>query len=374
LLTADGDARVTKIGSILRKTKLDDLPQLWNVLRGEMSLVGPRPEVPRYVERYTSEQMNILDFKPGITDPASVHFRNEELLLQHAEDVEEFYVRHCLPRKLQLDLEYAARANLLSDTWIILRTICPYWICLLCVYSLVLAASFWLSCQLVYDPASLPGLPDFAGTMVAVVAVQLGALIWRQQCKGLLSYFSLPELRQVATALGFACLLLLGLWGLADRGWQLRNLIVVDSLVSLCALSGFRLLVRLWRESSSSWEAASESPPARVAIIGAGNTGSQLARELTVGKHLGRTVVAFFDDDFQKWHKRIHEIPVVGMPECLLDGWAKRLDEVIVAMPSAPLKRIREVRRLARQAGLKAYRAPSAHSLWRGNGNGDPEL
>src|SRR5262249_49975179 len=242
LVTADGDARVTKIGRILRKAKLDELPQLWNVLRGEMSLVGPRPEVPRYVERYAPEQRNILNFTPGITDPASVHFRNEEMLLKNADDVEEFYVRHCIPRKLQLNLEYAARANLLSDTWIILQTICPYWICLLCIYSLVLAASFWLSCRLIYGPAPAPGLEqDFAGTMVAVVAVQLGALIWRKQCKGLLSYFSLPELRQVATALGFACLLLLGLWVLADRGWRLRNLILVDSLVSLCALSGFRL-------------------------------------------------------------------------------------------------------------------------------------
>src|SRR6266404_7227887 len=134
LLTADGDARVTKIGRILRKTKLDELPQLWNVLRGEMSLVGPRPEVPKYVERYAPDQRAILNLKPGITDLASVHFRNEELLLKNAQDVEEFYIRHCIPKKLRLNLDYAAKANLLSDTWIILQTVCPYWICLLAVY------------------------------------------------------------------------------------------------------------------------------------------------------------------------------------------------------------------------------------------------
>ena len=252
LVTGDRDPRITGVGRILRKTKLDELPQLWNVLKGEMSLVGPRPEVAKYVERYTPEQRQILNLKPGVTDLASLQFRNEELLLKDAEDVEEFYVQHCIPRKLQLNLQYADKANLLNDTWIILQTICPYWICLLSVYSIVLAAAFWLSCELVYDFAPPPALhQDFVGTMFAVVAVQLGALIWRKQCKGLLSYFSLPELRQIATALGFACVLLLGLRALTARAWPSRNLILVNSMLSLCALGGFRLLLRTWRENSA---------------------------------------------------------------------------------------------------------------------------
>src|SRR5688572_4472501 len=113
-VTKDGDARITKIGRILRRTKLDELPQLWNVLRGEMSLVGPRPEVPRYVEHYTAEQREILRFKPGITDLASLCFRDEETLLRNTEGLEEFYVQHCIPRKLKLNREYAQTANLLS--------------------------------------------------------------------------------------------------------------------------------------------------------------------------------------------------------------------------------------------------------------------
>ncbi|HEY5910149.1 MAG TPA: sugar transferase [Verrucomicrobiae bacterium] len=126
-VTSDGDPRVTRIGRFLRKTKFDELPQLWNVLKGEMSLVGPRPEVPKYVAHYTVSQRSILNLKPGITARATLCFRDEERLLSQADDVEEFYVKHCLPLKLQLDLEYAARANLLSDTWIIFRTILPWW-------------------------------------------------------------------------------------------------------------------------------------------------------------------------------------------------------------------------------------------------------
>src|SRR5947207_8516848 len=102
LLTRQGDARITRIGAILRQTKLDELPQLWNVLKGEMSLVGPRPEVPRYIQQYTPEQREILRCKPGITDLASLCFREEQALLGNSASLEKFYVQHCIPQKLRL--------------------------------------------------------------------------------------------------------------------------------------------------------------------------------------------------------------------------------------------------------------------------------
>src|SRR5439155_25656898 len=119
----------------------------------------------------------------------------------------------------------------------------------------------------------------------------------------------------------------------------------------------------------SAGEAAFDNSPVRVGIIGAGSAGSQLARELAAGNQSGRIVVAFFDDDFQKWNRCLHEIPVLGMPECLLDGWAGKLDEVIIAMPEAPSERIQEIGRLLQKVGLRAYAAHSARSLWLGNGN-----
>jgi len=121
-LTRHEDPRITRIGRFLRKTKLDELPQLWNVVVGEMSLVGPRPEVPRYVALYNPEQREILRFKPGITDLASMLFRDEEALLRGTE-VEEFYIQHCLPKKIELHRQYAARASLTQDIRIILKTI-----------------------------------------------------------------------------------------------------------------------------------------------------------------------------------------------------------------------------------------------------------
>lgn len=122
-LTAAGDCRITRVGKWLRRTKLDEIPQLFNVLRGEMSLVGPRPEVPQYVATYTREQKKLLDFKPGITGPASLEFIEEEQLLASEPDRENLYVSTVLARKLELDLAYCQSTSFLGDVRLVLRTI-----------------------------------------------------------------------------------------------------------------------------------------------------------------------------------------------------------------------------------------------------------
>lgn len=121
-ITSAGDPRITTVGRFLRRTKIDELPQLINVLRGEMSLVGPRPEDPRYVAFYTPEQRRILTVRPGITSAASLAYRHEEEILS-GEDWEETYRNQVLPGKIAIDLEYLERRTLLSDIWLILRTL-----------------------------------------------------------------------------------------------------------------------------------------------------------------------------------------------------------------------------------------------------------
>jgi FlaA1/EpsC-like NDP-sugar epimerase len=228
---------------------------------------------------------------------------------------------------------------------------------------MLLAASFWLSYGLIYDFA-LPAKSalQFCRELSLVLALQLGCLVWRKQCWGLLSYFSFPELRQFGTALGLATVGLLALWA-TGVGAPPRNVILVHALLSFALLSGFRGLLRLWRERSAGDEDAPVDPPARVGIIGAGATGAQLALELG-SKRLGRVPIAFFDDDSQKWQKYIHEVPVVGMPECLLDGWAEKLDEVVITIPNASENRIQEISQLLGKTGLKSYTVTSAVSFW----------
>ena len=122
-ITVGNDNRITKIGSFLRKYKLDELPQLINVFKGDMSLVGPRPEVPRYVKLYNEEQKKVLEVKPGITDLASIRYRDENDLLGGVENPEEFYINTIMPDKLALNLEYIRKNNIVFDIYIILNTI-----------------------------------------------------------------------------------------------------------------------------------------------------------------------------------------------------------------------------------------------------------
>jgi lipopolysaccharide/colanic/teichoic acid biosynthesis glycosyltransferase len=122
LITVRGDTRVTRVGRFLRATKLDELPQLWNVLRGDMSLVGPRPEIPEYVAMFASRYKDILAVRPGITDLASVQFRDEENVLAGVPDPIDYYAHHLLPTKLELAEEYLRKRSFLFDLSILLRT------------------------------------------------------------------------------------------------------------------------------------------------------------------------------------------------------------------------------------------------------------
>ena len=123
LVTIGGrDPRVTRSGYFIRKFKVDELPQLINVFIGDMSLVGPRPEVRHYVDYWTKEQLHVLDVRPGITDPASIKFRNENELLEKAEDAEKYYIEVIMQEKLRLYLEYVEKHNFWFDIKLIFQT------------------------------------------------------------------------------------------------------------------------------------------------------------------------------------------------------------------------------------------------------------
>ena len=126
LVTIGGhDPRVTRSGYFIRKFKFDELPQLINVFVGDMSLVGPRPEVRHYVDYWTPGQMHVLDVKPGITDPASIKFRNENELMEKAEDSEKYYIEVIMQEKIKLYLEYVEKHNFWYDLGLIFKT---FWV------------------------------------------------------------------------------------------------------------------------------------------------------------------------------------------------------------------------------------------------------
>lgn len=123
LITVGGhDSRITRSGYFIRKYKLDEFPQLINVLIGDMSLVGPRPEVRKYVDLYTQEQLHVLDVRPGITDLASIRYRNENELLEKAEDPDKYYVEVIMQDKLKINLEYIENHSFVRDIKLVFKT------------------------------------------------------------------------------------------------------------------------------------------------------------------------------------------------------------------------------------------------------------
>jgi len=126
LVTIGGrDSRITRSGYFIRKFKIDELPQLINVVMGDMSLVGPRPEVRHYVDYWKAEQMHVLDVRPGITDPASIKFRNENKLMENAEDPEKYYIEVIMQEKIRLYLEYVEKQGFWYDLGLIFQT---FWV------------------------------------------------------------------------------------------------------------------------------------------------------------------------------------------------------------------------------------------------------
>lgn len=249
-LTSEGDPRITRIGRLLRKTKVDELPQLWNVLVGNMSLVGPRPELPLYVNHYTPEQREILKYKPGIADRASLFFRNEEKLLRGAVDLEGFYLLYCLPKKIQLNRKYEERATLLQDLIIICQTLIPYWVGVLLTYSLSLTFSFWLAYQLKTDfRPTHKDHEEFGRFLALIVSPQLGLLFWRGQLHGMLSRFSIPEIRRMFVALAAALVLQVGLsYSLQRSIVPSCSILLMDFILSFFTLCGVRVAFRLLRD------------------------------------------------------------------------------------------------------------------------------
>lgn len=122
-ITVGRDPRITRVGAFLRKLKMDEFPQLINVLKGEMTFVGPRPEVDKYVQKYSADQRKVLDLTPGITDPASLKYYNESEVLAEQSNPEEFYILSVMPDKIQINLSYAQSRSFCSDMKVILATL-----------------------------------------------------------------------------------------------------------------------------------------------------------------------------------------------------------------------------------------------------------
>lgn len=386
-ITVNNDARITRIGRLLRRTKLDELPQLINILRGEMSLVGPRPEDPRYLPFYTPEQRQILSVRPGITSPASIYYHNEETLLS-GDQWESVYRKQILPNKLALDLAYLRQRTVRTDIILILKTIVTVlhgWkimdllltirnrhFFVLDFFILLLTPGLAVSLRLDgwnWWPRFVPALLLY--TAVALVlkmgifySVGLYRRYWR--------YASVDDLMSILVAAGLSTLFLTALFiaqhdTLAQHGLAMyRTVPLIDGLLTLFVAGGARLGIR----GIHHWHKRQRRAVGgrRVLVVGAGETGTMVVREMRANPQLNMEPVAFVDDNPAKIGSRIRGLPVLGTCRDIPNLVEKyRIQRIVVAIPSAPLGRQQEIVALCEQTGVLTHSLPGMYQILAGH-------
>lgn len=377
-LTLRDDPRITRVGRFLRRTKIDEVPQLVNVVRGEMSLVGPRPEDPRYVLNYTERQRQVLSVRPGITSVASLRYRQEEDLLLPG-NWEEVYTGTVLPAKLDLELNYLARRSFAFDLWIIAGTL----------FALLRDQAGPAGWTALLDRLEL-GAARYVSWGIVDVALVLAAYFLAILVRSIDSKVNLAQAMLIA--LGGAAFYLGAnyLFGVYQRAWRFasgqesvvlfgsvvtatsaffllvmlmptRDLplgaIVIGGIFTFMLMAGLRYRRRLMnglRDALASLAGLSAGEGARVLIIGAGDEGQLLAWQLQ-NRLPGKAyqVIGFVDSDLGKQGLRIHNLPVYG-DRSLIPEIVERLavDLIIIAIPSHKILRPRELLEVCR--GTKA--------------------
>ncbi len=377
-LVLENDPRVTRLGAFLRRTRVDELPQLINVLVGQMSLVGPRPELPEYVARYTDLQRAVLQVRPGITSYAALAFADEAALLTRATDPEQAYIEHVLPRKVELGLLYIKRRSFLEDLRLILATVS------LLLQGLISRAGrvgqmvvdgliFGLALVTAYLVRFEFDVPHqhwkqmvllLPYTILARLGMHLAFRVYRVMW----SYISLYELPRFVKSIGAVTAIFL-IFRLFYSGTNPYfrvplTVIVLEAALSFMGTLGVRFLRRWTRESMSTNVSALSEQSQKVVLIGAGDLARLTAKEIRLHSELDMTVVGYVDDDPAKKGHEIEGAPVLGTFDDLRALHARyRYTTVLLAIADLPYARKRVVVDVCEDLGVRARVVPASSAL-----------
>jgi len=381
-LCAAGDVRVTRFGGFLRRTKLNELPQLFNVLVGQMSMVGPRPEDPKFLKYYPEKWQTVLAVQPGVVGLNQIVNRNEEDLFPAEEDPEGYYVEQLLPAKLERDIEYVRNHSLAGDFRIL---------CSATYHTLFKGFSFGRvldkrrTLQLCLFDASCGMLAYLAANLVRFEAVPLEGYIWKHFAIVTLStpflfwamgvyrssirFFSVPDFILLAKAACAGGIVLVGLsYFLMPGSGHSRAVLAVYPVFLLLATSGARIVARLLRERKE-LETRGGDEKIRVVIYGAGRLGTETLRRLHFQSDV--EVVGFVDDNENIKGNTVLGAKVLGSGRDL--SFLKSLcnvEQVIIAFTSSNGEAA-DAGRKCMAAGLRYTLAPSTEWKWAAQGQPD---
>jgi FlaA1/EpsC-like NDP-sugar epimerase/lipopolysaccharide/colanic/teichoic acid biosynthesis glycosyltransferase len=388
-ITPGSDPRVTRLGAFLRWTKLDELPQLWNVLRGDMSLVGPRPELPHYARLFEDDYREILRVRPGITDVASLVYRDEAGRLALEQDPERAYVDTILPEKIRLARIYVSRAGLGYDMKIIVETLLVLvWparrleqlfdrlgrvhrTTALLVQAALAVIANQAAMWLVFDGALTRPTFDVILLGLPVLVVLRTLCLWSFHLDlDRWRYVGLRELAAlaVATGVGTAAFFVVTRLVPALSSYP-RSVIVVDFVLCLLALAGARVLRRAQREFRDR-----TLNTRRTLVVGGGDAAERIVRDLQQDPHGRFEVVGLVGGDRGEAGLRVHAVPILGGVEQLDDLLrAIRPDEIVLVAAGVPAERLDAAVRSCRACGA-AVRIVSEAGGERNGAESAPEL
>ena len=394
-VTGAYDGRVTRVGAVLRRTKLDELPQLINVVLGQMSLVGPRPEAPQYVERWTPEERQVLSMRPGITGPTQVAFVDEEQELVGL--VDEMYEREVMHAKLAIDLEYVRAYRLRRDFAILARTAAALFgtrarrartrprrytfgerLAAARPGAVLLDAALAAVMALLAVGLRIDRNNIFAAAAEYWVFIPLAAVVRPTVflvAGAYLRVWRYPTISDVALifsslAAGSLVMAIALFFVMQPSGFPgslgfPRSALLIEFLLSLLVLGGIRFASRVRQEEvDPAPSAAMAGPPKPVLIYGAGEAGAQLVREMRRNRMLRLDPVGFIDDHERARGQRIYGLEVLGRGEDLPRIVADRnVAEVIVAMPRLAGHELRRIVALCDAAKVAVRTLPGVQEL-----------
>jgi lipopolysaccharide/colanic/teichoic acid biosynthesis glycosyltransferase len=373
-VSTQGDPRVTPVGVWLRRLKLNEFPQFYNILKGDMTLVGPRPEVPDMAEKYPPEAQKIFSVKPGLVGPNQILGRNEEELYPRGVDPARFYLEELLPQKLPVDLQYVETKSFLKDLKYLLV---GAWVTFTGAISrqhltdnlsqILMLVADTLGCLASFTLAHLIRFEGFPAGEISqaywhilplAVLTRVPLIFYLGGYQTLIRYLSLRDLKKVfqAVLLGSLLLVLCSYFsGALFRGYG-RGVFVVDWLSLTVMLLGYRVFLKSLHQHFMREQTNGE--PERVALIwGSGEQGVWCFRYLTQSRDHRYYVVGFIDDEPGLQHKHIDGLRVLG-DHHHLEVLARlyHLQELFVAMPDIPPARLDRVQELCQNLGITLLR------------------
>ena len=356
-LSPKNDPRVTDLGAILRRFKINELPQLINVLKGDMSFVGPRPEIPEIVRLYSHEQLKILSVKPGIVGPSQIRMRNEEELYAQDVDPKEYYLKYILPEKLNIDLEYLETSSFLKDLGYLVQGVLititgaiarrhffenAQQIALFFCDTFVCAFSYFLAYFLRME-GEFPPIEKtiLLHTLPYVIIARMFTFTSFGLYGTLVRYMSFDEVIKIVKAVSFSSVLIVLLTFLIGERAHPRSVFAIDWFVLICLMGGCRLSVKILKGNLNR---NNDGPQRNILIYGAEGMGDLALRYL---KMVGAgNVVAFIDDDPRKMRKRFQGVKVLGN-RYDIESLARlyHIDQILIArrVPSEDLKHIKSL-------------------------------